>query len=121
LASEPRGEQRLANQRKRIFRIYFSSQGKSYEIYARKVTQGELYGFVEIEDLLFGERSSLVVDPAEEALRKEFAGVRRLMIPFHAVARIEEVEKEGAGKVLVLPGGTEPNAPAAPQPRPPVK
>jgi len=110
----------MSTSRKRIFRIYFSSLGKSYEIFARKVTQGELYGFVEIEDLLFGERSSVVVDPAEEALRKEFAGVRRLMIPYHAVARIEEVEKEGPGKVLVLPGASEPGFGTTPPPVPPV-
>lgn len=94
----------MASSRKRIFRIYFSNQGKSYEIYARKVNQGEIYGFIEIEELLFGERSQLVVDPGEESLRKEFAGVRRLLIPYHAVGRIEEVEKEGTGKVVALAG-----------------
>ena len=35
---------------------------------------------------------SLVIDPAEEKLKAEFAGVQRLLLPMHAVMRIEEVE-----------------------------
>ena len=62
---------------KRIYRIVFHNQGKVYELYARKVTQDGMYAFVEISDLIFGERSKLVVDPAEEQLKTEFAGVKR--------------------------------------------
>jgi hypothetical protein len=91
--------------KKRIYRIFFTSQGKAYELYARKLGQADLYGFVEIEELLFGERSSVVVDPSEESLRKEFGGVRRIYVPYHAIARIDEVEREGPGKVLSLAGG----------------
>ena len=93
----------------RIYRIFFTSQGKAYELYARKVQPGELMGFVEIEELVFGEKSSIVVDPSEDALRKEFSGVRRLHLPFHAIVRIDEVEKEGAGKVLSIVGGDIPD------------
>jgi hypothetical protein len=89
--------------KKSIYRIFFTSQGKGYELYARKVGQGEVYGFVEVEGLLFGERSSIVVDPGEESLRNEFGHVRRLLIPYHAVSRIDEVEREGAGKIFSLP------------------
>lgn len=90
-----------------IFRIYFTSQGKSYELYAGQVNQGELVGFVEVQDIRFGERSALVVDPSEEQLKNEFGGVKRLLIPYHAVHRIEEVVKEGLGKVFTLPAAKE--------------
>jgi hypothetical protein len=101
---------------KSIYRIFFNSQGKAYELYARRVQQGELAGFVEVEDLVFGERSSIVVDPSEDALKKEFSGVKRLHLPFHAVVRIDEVEKEGPGKVLSIAGGdgSAPGLPPAP-------
>ncbi len=99
---------------KRIFRIFFTSQGKSYEVYARKVEPGQLAGFVEIEDLVFGERSNIVVDPSEDALKKEFQGVRRFHLPFHAIVRIDEVEKEGPGKVLSLTGGGGHDQPPVP-------
>ncbi|GAB4169126.1 MAG: DUF1820 family protein [Geothermobacteraceae bacterium] len=87
---------------RKIFRIYFNSQGKSYELYAREVVQSELYGFVEIRQLLFGEKSSIVVDPSEESLKKEFGDVKSLLLPFQAISRIEQVEKEGPGKILPL-------------------
>lgn len=41
-----------------IFRVVFVNQGKVYEIYARKVSHGGLLGFVEVEELVFGERST---------------------------------------------------------------
>jgi len=69
------------------------------------VISGELYGFVEAQGLLFGERTTLVVDPSEEQLKLEFNGVNRTFIPYHTIVRIDEVEKEGAGKVLQLSSG----------------
>ena len=35
-----------------IFKIMFVNQGKVYEIYARKVGQGRLFGFIEVEELV---------------------------------------------------------------------
>lgn len=78
------------------------TQGKVYEIYARSVSQGSLFGFVEVEKLVFGERSKVVVDPGEERIKAEFAGVRRTYIPMHAILRIDEVEKEGVSKISKL-------------------
>ena len=58
-----------------------------------------MWGFIEIEELVFGERSAVLVDPSEEKLKTEFAGVKRSYIPLHSVIRIDEVEKEGAVRV----------------------
>ncbi|MGA7802311.1 MAG: DUF1820 family protein [Gammaproteobacteria bacterium] len=91
--------------KKRVFRVFFMNQGKVYELYAKDVSQGALYGFVEVRDLIFGERSDLLVDPAEEKLKTEFGGVSRLHIPMHAVLRIDEVEQQGVSKVVDAPGG----------------
>jgi len=87
-----------------IFKVVFVNQGKVYEIYARKVSHGGLFGFVEVEKLVFGERSSVVVDPAEERIKTEFAGVKRSYLPLHSIIRIDEVEKEGHGKITQLSG-----------------
>ncbi|MEX0384158.1 UNVERIFIED_CONTAM: DUF1820 family protein [Spiribacter pallidus] len=89
----------------RIFRVIFHSQGKIYEIYARSVSDGGMLGFVEIEELTFGERTQMVVDPAEEKLKSEFAGVKRTYVPMHAIVRVDEVEKEGQAKVSDSEGG----------------
>jgi hypothetical protein len=90
---------------RQVYKVLFINQGKVYEIYARSVTQGTLFGFIEVERLVFGERSSVVLDPAEERIKSEFAGVRRTYIPMHAVLRIDEVEKQGTSKISVAEGG----------------
>lgn len=89
-----------------IFRVIFHNEGKVYEIYAREIYQGEMYGFVEIEDLVFGERTSVVVDPGEERLKNEFEGTKRTFIPMHAIIRIDEVEKEGTPKITTPEKGS---------------
>ena len=83
-----------------IYRITFHNQGKVYEVYARKVHQSGLFGFIEIEELVFGEKTSLVVDPSEESLKTEFEGVGRTYIPMHSVVRIDEVENVGHSKIV---------------------
>lgn len=87
-----------------IFRVSFHNSGKVYQLHAQQVGQGDLYGFIEVRDLLFDEHTSLVIDPAEERLKAEFAGVQRLILPMHAVIRIEEVEKRGQNKILEVDG-----------------
>ena len=90
---------------KPLYKIVFMSQGQVYEIYARHVGHGALFGFVEVGQLVFGKRSSVVVDPSEEKIKSEFAGVKRTYLPMHSVIRIDEVEKEGASKISRLEGG----------------
>ena len=82
-----------------IFKVIFHSQGKVFEIYARKVGHGQMFGFIEVEELLFGEKSSVLVDPSEEKIQSEFAGVKRTYLPLHSVIRIDEVKKTGVSKV----------------------
>ena len=88
-----------------IFKVLFVNQGKVYEIYARKVSHGGLLGFVEVEELVFGERSTVVVDPAEEKIKAEFEGVKRTYLPMHSVLRIDEVRKQGVSKISAFEGG----------------
>ena len=90
---------------KPIYKIIFLNQGKVYEIYARRVSQtGNLFGFVEVEELVFGARKGVVVDPAEERLQLEFAGVKKTYLPMHYVLRIDEVDKQGIGKITNVDG-----------------
>ncbi len=88
---------------RRVYRVIFHNQGSVYELYCRRVGQGELYTFVEVEDIIFGERGGLLVDPSEEKLKLEFAGVSRTFIPLPSVVRVDEVEKEGVNKIVPAP------------------
>lgn len=87
-----------------IFKVVFANQGKVYEIYAKKVSHGTLWGFVEIEELVFGEKSSVVVDPSEERVKAEFEGVKRTYLPMHSIVRIDEVRKHGISKISSTDG-----------------
>ena len=89
---------------KRIYRVRFMNEGKLVELYAREVTQGGLFGFVEIGRLVWGRKSEVIIDPSEQDMRNEFGDVQRIHVPIHAVVRIDEVEKSGPGKIVPLPG-----------------
>ena len=87
-----------------VFRVIFQNQGEVFEIYALQIFQSELWGFIEVEEFVFGERSQLLVDPSEEKLKAAFEGVKRTYIPLNSIIRIDEVEKEGSGKVSEAKG-----------------
>lgn len=105
-----------------IYKVIFVNQNEVYEVYAREIYQSDMYGFIEVEEFVFGERTQLVVDPSEEKLKNVFAGVKRSYIPMHAIIRIDEVEKEGVAKISESKGGGTnianfpiPGAPGAPR------
>ena len=87
-----------------LFKILFMSQGQVYEVYARSVGHGDMFGFIEVEQLVFGERTTVVVDPSEEKIKSEFENVRRTYLPMHSIIRIDEVEKQGASKISKIEG-----------------
>jgi len=87
-----------------IYKVIFHNQNQVYELYARAIYQSDMYGFIEVEEFVFGERAQLVVDPSEEKLKSEFASVTRSYIPMHSIVRIDEVEKEGNGKIVEVKG-----------------
>jgi len=82
-----------------LFRVNFYNQDQIYQVYVKDVYQGEMYGFVVLEGFVFGEHTTVVVDPSEEKLKSEFEGVESTLVPIHSVIRIDAVEKRG--KVMV--------------------
>jgi len=90
---------------KPIYKVIFYNQNQVYEVYARAIYQSDMYGFIEVEDFVFGEHTQVIVDPAEEKLKGEFANVSRSYIPMQAIIRIDEVEKEGDVKVIDIKAG----------------
>ena len=97
----------------RIYRITFMSQGRVYELYAKSVGSADLFGFVEVSNLLRSQKSSVVIDPSEDSLKHEFEGVKRFYVPMHSVIRIDEVDREGISKIL---GSTEKGGSISPFP-----
>jgi len=86
-----------------VYKVIFHNGNQVFELFARQIYQSDMWGFIEIEEMLFGERSQVLVDPSEEKLKAEFAGVKRSYIPLQSVIRIDEVDKEGVVKVTDTP------------------
>lgn len=103
-----------------MYKVIFYNQNQVFEVYARAIYQSDMYGFIEVEEFVFGERSQLVVDPSEERLKNEFASVKRSYIPLQNIIRIDEVEREGSAKVSEVKAGDKVALFPAPVPRPPI-
>ncbi|MEK6806968.1 MAG: DUF1820 family protein [Pseudomonadota bacterium] len=84
----------------RLYRVSFHNQGQVYEVYCRNVSHGGLLGFIELETLVFGEKTSVVLDPGEEKLKTEFSNVARTFVPVHQVIRVDEVSKPGLARIV---------------------
>jgi hypothetical protein len=87
----------MANQP--VYKVIFQNGNQVFEVFARQIYQSDMWGFIEVEEFVFGERSQILVDPSEEKLKNEFNGVKRSYIPMQAIIRIDEVDKEGSSKV----------------------
>ena len=55
--------------KKHLFKVVFFQKDNIFEIYAKQVFESDMYGFIVVEDILFGEASPVLVDPSEEKLR----------------------------------------------------
>ena len=99
-----------------MYKVIFNNGGQVYEVFARQIYQSDMWGFVEIEELVFGERSQILVDPGEEKLKNEFSGVKRSYIPLQSIVRIDEVDKEGAARISEGGGAKIAPFPVTPQP-----
>jgi len=83
----------------RLYKISYYNQDKVYELYAKQIYEADLYGFLTIEEIVFGSQSDVVIDPSEEKLKTEFESVKRSFVPMHSVIRIDEVKEQGLCKI----------------------
>jgi hypothetical protein len=96
----------MARTPKPTFRIQFHNNNKIYELYAHQVGQSHMGGFIEIGEIIFGENSKLLIDPAEEKLKHEFGNVKHTYIPHFAVIRIDEVDRCGKNRIIDSDGAS---------------
>jgi len=83
----------------KLYKVTFLNHGRIYELYARHVVSGNLWGFTEVSELVFDVNDGVVIDPTEERLRDEFGDTRVLHLPMQSIVRIEEVEKKGQSAI----------------------
>ncbi len=76
-----------------IFRVHFTWKEKEYTLKALNLDMTHPY-FVCIKDLILPEKSHVLINPADDELRKKFSEVRQLMLPFQSVSLIEEYRED---------------------------
>lgn len=95
-----------------VFRVHFTWKTKEYVLKAHNLDMTHPY-FVAIMGLILPEDNGVVINPADDEIRKYFGGVRQLMLPFQSVSLIEEYpedpdlkknEKKGTSKEVVITG-----------------
>lgn len=84
---------------RKLYKVVFLNHGKVYELYAKRVSSSDLWGFTCVSDLEFAPRDGMLVDPTEEKLREEFARTRSLHLPMQSIVRIEEVDERGTAAI----------------------
>ena len=86
-----------------IFRVHFTWKEKEYELKARSLDMTHPY-FVAIKDLVLPADNGVLINPADDEIRKNFSDVRQLMLPFQSVSLIEEfTEDPDAKRTLAEP------------------
>jgi len=76
-----------------IFRVHFSWKDKEYALKARSLDMTHPY-FVAIMDLVLPPDTGVLINPADDEIRKNFGSVRQLMLPFQSVSLIEEYTED---------------------------
>lgn len=76
-----------------VYRIHFTWNNKEVTLRARGLDLTHPY-FVSITEIFFPQDKTIIIDPAEDEVRKRFGRADHLMIPFQKVSLIEEVKEE---------------------------
>ena len=74
-----------------IYRVHFQTEDRNYSLLTRSVKESELFGFIEISEIIFEDINRLIISPEDEALRKEFAKVESISIPHQYLRRIDRL------------------------------
>jgi hypothetical protein len=75
---------------KKLFRVQFLTGKKEFDIKALQVKDSEFFGFLEISDFVLTDPSKVVITPEEDELKKEFEGIKRILVPYQHIRRIDE-------------------------------
>lgn len=75
-----------------VFRVHFTWKEKEYSLKATSLDMTHPY-FVSIKDLILPE-NGVLINPADDEIRKKFGDVRQLMLPFQSVSLIEEYRED---------------------------
>jgi hypothetical protein len=76
-----------------VFRVHFTWKDKELVLKAHSLDMTHPY-FVAIKDLILPDGCGMVINPADDEIRRRFGSVRQLMLPFQCVSLIEEFRED---------------------------
>lgn len=85
-----------------LYKVYFKWKDKDVELTATSLDLTHPY-FVSIKNIVFQNKGSLIIDPAQDEVVKHFGKANHLMIPFQTVTLIEEHKEEDTKRVMPFP------------------
>ena len=86
-----------------LYKVYFTWNEKDVELTAKNLDMTHPY-FVSIKDIVFKRKESLIIDPSQDEIQKNFGESHHIMIPFQTVKLIEELpDEEKKEKSRVMP------------------
>jgi len=89
--------------RKKLFKIIFVDEDKKIQtIHSSKLNPSSFLGLVEISDIVFLDKSEIIIAPDDGDLKNKFKNVERSYIPLNAIVRIDEVTIEKETPVIRL-------------------
>ncbi|MEM5948413.1 DUF1820 family protein [Spirochaetia bacterium 38H-sp] len=76
-----------------VYRIHVNWKDKELVVEAKSLDMTHPY-FVSIKDIILPQKSSLIINPQDDDVRKLVGNANHIMIPFQKVALIEELSEE---------------------------
>ena len=76
-----------------VYRIHFTWNNKEVTLRAKGLDLTHPY-FVSITEIFFPKDKNIIINPAEDDVRKRFGKADHLMIPFQKVSLIEEFKDD---------------------------
>ena len=76
-----------------LYRVHFKWKDKEIQLTAKSLDLTHPY-FVSIKDLVFSDKKTMIINPAQDDIMKAFGNSKHLMIPFQTVLLIEELEEQ---------------------------
>lgn len=89
--------------KKKLYKITILNDEKNQiTLYAHKVEQSNMIGFLEIYEFEFPRASEIILTPGEDAAHELFKNTKRLIIPYGVIIRIEELEEEKHVEIIKI-------------------
>lgn len=93
---------------KKLYKIIFIDEDKKTQtIHASYLNPSSFLGLIEISDIVFIDKSEIIISPDDGKLKETFKNVERSYIPLNYIVRIDEVTIQKETPVIRLYSETQ--------------